>query len=151
MKTLEFVEKMEEHIVYYVEDSYEMPHASLWVFDDSNHAIKLIDNSDVYELLENIHTVNALINHKQDGFVVLTCGWAAAIDDCDDDTPPSQAPNKRRVRLVTGANSNGVATVIRFKDDTMHKITDEGSARGSLADSVQQLHSMIQKEKNQNE
>jgi hypothetical protein len=90
--------------------------------------------------------------------VVLTCGWAAPIDkshksaddndnDDDDDedddanekVPPSQHPQRRRVRLVAVVGDQGVGSVLRFADTPKEIVTDAGSARGSLADAVTNL------------
>jgi len=91
--------------------------------------------------------------------VVLTCGWAAPIDrsdqchdDDDDDAegdddvegddeklPPSQHPQRRRVRLVVVVGDQGVGSVLRFADAPKEIVTDAGSARGSLADAVNNL------------
>ena len=88
-----------------------------------------------------------------DAAVVLTCGWAAPIsrqdhddhddhDDhetTDDEVPPSQHPQRRRVRLVVVVCDDGVASVLRFADTPDDIVTDAGSARGSLADAVNNL------------
>ena len=88
-----------------------------------------------------------------DAAVVLTCGWAAPIDrshDRDDDhgddvddanekIPPSQHPQRRRVRLVVVVGDHGVGSVLRFADTPKEIVTDAGSARGSLADAVTNL------------
>jgi hypothetical protein len=62
----------------------------------------LAEHGDVYELLE---AQTSAIVRMFDAAVVLTCGWAAPIRDEDDDdnetsVPPSQHPERRRVRLV---------------------------------------------------
>jgi hypothetical protein len=86
-----------------------------------------------------------------DAAVVLTCGWAAPIDrshESDDDdvdldanekVPPSQHPQRRRVRLVVVVGDQGVGSVLRFADTPKEIVTDAGSARGSLADAVTNL------------
>jgi hypothetical protein len=82
-----------------------------------------------------------------DAAVVLTCGWAAPIarqdhddqDASDDTVPPSQHPQRRRVRLVVVVCDDGVASVLRFADTPDDIVTDAGSARGSLADAVNNL------------
>ena len=75
-----------------------------------------------------------------DAAVVLTCGWAAPIRDEDDDNetsvPPSQHPERRRVRLVVVVGDCGVGSVLRFADTPNDVVTDAGAARGSLADAV---------------
>jgi len=113
----------------------------------------LAEHGDVYELID---APTSAIVRMFDAAVVLTCGWAAPIDrsdrsdrsdqchdDADDDAseklPPSQHPQRRRVRLVVVVGDQGVGSVLRFADTPKEIVTDAGSARGSLADAVTNL------------
>ena len=116
----------------------------------------LAEHGDVYELID---APTSAIVRMFDAAVVLTCGWAAPIDrsdrsdqchddddvdgDDDDDAsekvPPSQHPQRRRVRLVVVVGDQGVGSVLRFADTPKEIVTDAGSARGSLADAVNNL------------
>jgi len=114
----------------------------------------LAEHGDVYELID---APTSAIVRMFDAAVVLTCGWAAPIDrsdrsdesdddDDDDDAdgddeklPPSQQPQRRRVRLVVVVGDQGVGSVLRFADAPKEIVTDAGSARGSLADAVNNL------------
>lgn len=125
----------------------------------------LAEHGDVYELLD---APSSAIARMFDAAVVLTCGWAAPISrrndqddhddhddhdshepfddaqnstnsDSDNDVPPSQHPQRRRVRLVVAVCDSGVASVLRFADTPGDIVTDAGSARGSLADAVNNL------------
>jgi hypothetical protein len=110
----------------------------------------LAEHGDVYELID---APTSAIVRMFDAAVVLTCGWAAPIDrshqrsdddDDDDDNdneklPPSQHPQRRRVRLVVVVGDQGVGSVLRFADTPKEIVTDAGSARGSLADAVTNL------------
>ena len=110
----------------------------------------LAEHGDVYELID---APTSAIVRMFDAAVVLTCGWAAPIDrsneinDDDDDVddvddkklPPSQHPQRRRVRLVVVVGDQGVGSVLRFADTPKEIVTDAGSARGSLADAVNNL------------
>jgi len=116
----------------------------------------LAEHGDVYELID---APTSAIVRMFDAAVVLTCGWAAPIDrksesesesdDSDDDDddrdvdhenlPPSQHPQRRRVRLVVVVGDQGVGSVLRFADTPKEIVTDAGSARGSLADAVTNL------------
>jgi hypothetical protein len=102
----------------------------------------LAEHGDVYELID---APTSAIVRMFDAAVVLTCGWAAPIDrsDADDDEseklPPSQHPQRRRVRLVVVVGDQGVGSVLRFADTPKEIVTDAGSARGSLADAVTNL------------
>jgi hypothetical protein len=95
-------------------------------------------HGDVYRLLES-NKARSLAKKAQ--FVaILTCGWAAPVDDPEtDDVPPSVHPRRRRVRLVVVANRDGVASVLRFEDDADETLVDEGKAHGTLADSICEL------------
>jgi hypothetical protein len=112
----------------------------------------LAEHGDVYELID---APTSAIVRMFDAAVVLTCGWAAPIDrsqdndehdkdehdkgehDKDDENlPPSQHPQRRRVRLVVVVGDQGVGSVLRFADTPKEIVTDAGSARGSLADAV---------------
>jgi hypothetical protein len=109
----------------------------------------LAEHGDVYELID---APTSAIVRMFDAAVVLTCGWAAPIDrsvkndhddhdDHDDHEklPPSQHPQRRRVRLVVVVGDQGVGSVLRFADTPKEIVTDAGSARGSLADAVNNL------------
>ena len=114
----------------------------------------LAEHGDVYELID---APTSAIARMFDAAVVLTCGWAEPIDrsgdsgdkeendeedDEDDDDknlPPSQHPQRRRVRLVVVVGDQDVGSVLRFADTPKEIVTDAGSARGSLADAVTNL------------
>lgn len=93
---------------------------------------------DVYDLLASRKA--RTLAKKSDFVAVLTCGWASPVsDDETDEIAPSQHPKRRRVRLVVVASRKGVASVLRFQDQPDDTVTDEGKARGSLADAVTEL------------
>lgn len=97
----------------------------------------LAEHGDVYELLE---ARGSAIARMFDAAAVLTCGWAAPVDDdADDDIPPSVHPRRRRVRLVVVVSDAGVGSVLRFADTPDEIVTDPGNAKGSLADAVERL------------
>ncbi len=108
----------------------------------------LAEHGDVYELLD---APSSAIARMFDVAVVLTCGWAAPLnrdgqdgetrsdDEIADEVPPSQHPLRRRVRLVVAVCDRGVASVLRFADTPNDIVTDDGAARGSLADAVKDL------------
>lgn len=97
----------------------------------------LAEHGDVYELLESRGTS---IARMFDAAAVLTCGWAAPVDDENEsDVPPSVHPRRRRVRLVVVVGDDGVGSVLRFADTPDEIVTDPGNAKGSLADAVERL------------
>ena len=93
---------------------------------------------DVYELLEEMETEELLATDVAVG--VETCGWASPIakgEDEDNPVPPSQHPERRRVRLVTMVTRKfEVASAMGFADTPDEVITDAGTARGALADAL---------------
>lgn len=141
--TLGYAVKMENKIhkrLLVSSNQWHLKKASIWAIDIAGSLKKLCENGDVYDLLESPKTLTAIEN--RDAFVVLTCGWAAPIknDVAElEGVAPSEHPMRRRVRLVVGVDSVGVASVLRFEDDPTETVTDEGSARGSLADAVMSL------------
>ncbi|NCA13403.1 MAG: hypothetical protein EBS89_04610 [Proteobacteria bacterium] len=132
--------------------SYDEPKALLFSLNGVNdyglgEVIKEHWHGDVYELLASPKARSVA---KDSEFVaILTCGWASPItEDGDDEVAPSQHPQRRRVRLFIVASRKGVASVLRFRDDPENPITDDGQARGSLADAVQQLFARADAELN---
>lgn len=120
-----------------VGNMYDLPFASVWVTNADGEIDCVAKSGDVYDLLDDKKTFKAIKDY--DTFSILTCGWAAPLESTDENTPPSQHPERRRVRLLVHATEFGVATVLRFQDDDDEIITDEGQARGSLADAVMGL------------
>lgn len=90
-------------------------------------------NRDIYDLLEGHGVANILKTHSFVG--LITTGWASALDESKEPTPPSEAPDRQRVRLVIVADKNSVCSVIRFKNRNEVSV-DEGSATGSLNDAL---------------
>jgi hypothetical protein len=102
--------------------------------------VKVDEHEDVYDLLASPFAQATA--KLADAIAVVTCGWASPIDhdhDEDEQVAPSQHPQRRRVRLVVLATREHTASVLRFSDDWDSPITDEGQARGSLADAVRNL------------
>lgn len=129
--------KAESTIREQIANTYDLPWASVWVNDTDGGMLCVAKSGDIYDLLDDNNTLKAIDGY--DTFSILTCGWAAPLESTDENTPPSQHPEKRRVRLLVHATEFGVASVLRFKDDDDEIVTDEGSARGSLADAVMDL------------
>ena len=121
--------------------SFDTKRAELYALTfDTNGGVSvelITSNGDVYDLIDS--AIEDKSTEGLDGIAVLTCGWAAPLpkgDDDDDHVAPSQHPERRRVRLVICANREGVASVLRFQDTPDEITTDEGSAKGSLADAI---------------
>jgi hypothetical protein len=117
---------------------FELAMSSIWVLNATGEMTCRKLYGDVYDLLDSPETLAAI--KGEEFFGVLTSGWAAPIDECDEDTPPSKAKERRRVRLFVSATEDGAISVLRFKDDPDEAIVDEGTAKGSLADAVMDLY-----------
>jgi hypothetical protein len=106
----------------------------------------LATDGDVYDGLERVSTLT--LNTNEIGIGVETCGWAAPVDDDDEndaDLPPSVHPKRRRCRLVSVVNTRMEAgSALGFSDEPDNIITDDGKATGSLAEAlVRVIHAMV--------
>lgn len=99
---------------------------------------ELASHGDIYQLIDD---VDKSAIQGFDALGLITCGWAAPIAQGQNeaDEAPSQHPERRRVRLFVCVNRQGVASVLRFQDDVENPITDEGEAKGPLAEAVLSL------------
>jgi hypothetical protein len=158
MTTINYSEKFEttlkeidrtitEKIVELHDDEFNLPKATLFGFDYIHGELPwckvIAEDRDIYEMLADMTTINALVDSGFKSFAVSTCGWAAPINDNDDDddTPPSQHPERVRVRLVTLMHNNKTGSAIHFKGKD--EITyDTGSARGSLKDALEDFNEL---------
>ena len=122
-------------------EQFDVGQAQLFSVIEQGESVSMTlagESGDVYELLQSMDT--AFVAKVSDYMVVLTSGWASPItSDDDEEIAPSQHPERRRVRLVVMANREGVASVMRFQDDADNTITDDGQARGSLAEALSDL------------
>lgn len=136
-KLLKTIEQIEQQLAE-SEALFTAGGAALYEIDPTNpesiFGLILIDKGqDVYELIENnTGTIRSC------PLVLTTLGWAAPLAETDDDneTPPSQHPNRRRVSLFIAVNKTGqMASVLRFSD-TNETTPDDGEARGQLAEAL---------------
>ncbi|NDG19525.1 MAG: hypothetical protein EB117_14805 [Betaproteobacteria bacterium] len=116
--------------------------SSIWVLNATGEMTCRKLYGDVYDLLDSPETLAAI--KGEEFFGVLTSGWAAPIEECNEDTPPSKAKERRRVRLFVSATDDGAISVLRFKDNPDETVIDEGTAKGSLADAVLDLYTKKQ-------
>lgn len=121
---------------------FELAMSSIWVLNATGEMTCRKLYGDVYDLLDSPETLAAI--KGEEFFGVLTSGWAAPIEECDEDTPPSKAKERRRVRLFVSATDDGAISVLRFKDNPDETVIDEGTAKGSLADAVLDLYTRKQ-------
>lgn len=112
---------------------FSMKEACLYGVDTDGLVVLCDKGSDIYDLLEGTDVPDLLTVYSH--IAVATTGWASPNDE-DNDTPPSEREDRRRVRLVVTADSKGMASVLRFSDEPNRILTDEGKALGSLADAI---------------
>ena len=118
------------------EDRYNLGQAHFYAIKTDGTYRLVHTDGDVYEGFENLPSIVRL-SEDDEAIAVETCGWAAPItDNEDDDTAPSQHPNRRRVRLLSViTRSFDMASALGFADDD-DIVTNEGSARGSMANAM---------------
>jgi hypothetical protein len=145
-----------EKALYQLDNSKGMAfdsHSARIFHIDDDGLFTLIDyNRDVYDLLDDDDVATDLSKANNISIGVLTYGWAAPItedDDykADDALPPSQHPDKKRVRvLVTACDHGKFLTFLRFESDP-DTVETQGGGEGSMADAIQQLINKIQTKK----
>jgi hypothetical protein len=120
------------------DEAFAMKRAQMFAVEVGGTVRTIGTCGDVYELLEEMEAKELLATDVAVG--VETCGWASPIsqgEDEDDQVPPSQHPDRRRVRLVTMVTRKfEVASAMGFADTPDEVITDAGTARGALADAL---------------
>ena len=157
MKTLDkeqfagIIEKINDKVNFEFDSKFAVVYG-VNVDDNLDVTMDKIDaNGDVYDLIDVDNTTLMSQVNNYDIITIATCGWAAPIDDDEDDdnsVAPSQHPKKRRVRLVTSANINGQAgSTILFQDDIENPVHDYGSAKGTLADAITHVLSVAKNKK----
>jgi hypothetical protein len=103
--------------------------ATLFGCDDDGAYI-LASGRDPYEVLCNTPKPSRIT-----AMAFVVTGWASPTTD--NDTPPSQHPERIRIRLVTAVGYDGFATVMRRADqpDEVEDMGDEGE--GALRDALE--------------
>lgn len=88
---------------------------------------------DVYDLLDSV-TPDESANY----YGLITAGWASPVGE-NDNLPPSQHPERRRVELLVVVSRDGsVASALSMAGNDELAI-DEGKAQGALADAVKAI------------
>jgi hypothetical protein len=142
MKPLtETATEMWHELATHHDDPYETKKARIFAISAEGFSRVLVTSGDVYDALDLAG--GKTLNADEIGIGVETCGWAAPIQDEDDKKAkrenklqPSQHPQRRRCRLITLVNKDLEAgSALGFSDED-EIITDEGKAKGSLADAL---------------
>lgn len=91
-------------------------------------------NGDIYALLESNAAIRKAKSNKYDLVAVLTAGWAAPNNNDEHiDVPPSQHPERKRVKMTLVGNTNiqyGSVLSMAGEEEAMF---DYMTASGSLA------------------
>lgn len=129
--------------IYPTDSPFDMTNAVVFVLGHDDIRTVVTEYPDVYVALDTIGSEVARIDRAIAGrpllvaraLGVVTCGWAAPVDDGD--TPPSRHPQRRRVRLATITTTDFVtSSALEFQDTPNQPIFDDGSGSGSLRDAL---------------
>lgn len=89
--------------------------------------------TDVYELLQKAPEAKNIKDYDLIG--ILTAGWAAPVNDNDnDEIAPSLHPDRRRVNLAMFSNSSIQTVSVMSFDDDLEEILVQTSGQGALQD-----------------
>lgn len=110
---------------------------------DEGVSVTFVQTSpDVYELLADPNMFG--VAKVSDYLLLVTTGWAAPISNEEgSDTPPSQHPERRRVRLTMFANRDEIASVLAFQDKQTEKVVST-EGQGNLAEAVGNLFALAE-------
>lgn len=94
---------------------------------------KISDHGDVYNLISEIPMFAKSVSNY-DMLSILTAGWAAPVNnDQDDNIPPSEHKDRRRVRIaMVGNTSTQYSAIMAFDDQTDEPIYMENEGAGAL-------------------
>lgn len=94
---------------------------------------KISDNNDVYNLISEIPMFAKSVSNY-DMLSILTAGWAAPVNnDQDDNIPPSEHKDRRRVRIaMVGNTSTQYSAIMAFDDQTDEPMYLENEGAGAL-------------------
>jgi hypothetical protein len=136
----EFAERL---ISDQLEGDFDLKTALFFAINETDEGVAMVlagEHGDVYDLLDSDDS--RAVAKVSDYIALVTCGWASPITESDDPengVAPSQHPQRRRVRLMVFAGKDGWASVMRFSDTPDETITDDGNARGALAEAIMGL------------
>lgn len=135
---------------------YQQTAATIFVVTPTGELLTITEYPDVYLALETLTHRCAELDAALPGqplstataIGVVTCGWAAPVDD-HDDTPPSLHPGRRRVRLVLVVDRElASGSVLGFQDEPEELVYDNGNAQGALCDAAQDAMRAVNRHQN---
>ena len=131
-----------DEILFSTNDSFDLDKISLFsicetdrINDEGEIVGTLVlasTDDDIWTLMNKSDTVN--IVRASDYIAIVMTGWAAP----NLDTKPSQSFERKRVRILQFASSEGQVSVMRFEDDPTEQHCDI-SATGDFADQISKL------------
>jgi hypothetical protein len=139
MNTLEKAELLEAAHHQQNPDRFNSSEHSIFIVTDDG--LKTMETgTDVYDIIEN-PTNQELVHDLGCSVAITTQGWASPRNtETDDDVAPSKHPQRRRVTLFIMVTQSGeMASVLRFSDKPNETVTDDGEARGSLAEALLEM------------
>lgn len=103
--------------------------------DDQIVSEKISDHGDVYNLISEIPMFAQSVSNY-DMLSILTAGWAAPVNnDEDDNIPPSVHKDRRRVMIaMVGNTSTQYSAIMAFDDEKDEPIYLENEGAGALKD-----------------
>lgn len=134
-------EELSRNIHAKVEEIREPKYASLLGVKMNNldpEVTVISTHRDIYDLLDNPVNLNKANDGKYDLIAVLTAGWAAPTDS-HTHLPPSEHPERRRVKMtMVGNTTSQYGSLLSFDndDDVMY---DNMNASGALAEAFQEF------------
>lgn len=137
-------------------NTFHTPNAQIYgiqTLEDNNFLTVLEGEfADIYYLLNSDETITSLKPYEH--FGILTCGWAAPINEenPEDTLPPSQSPDKVRVQLFIVCDAEGSQiTSLRFEHTPKKDIIERDKHHGDLGDAIDDLWMQVQYIKNNKE
>lgn len=124
------------------DDNFYLPEAVLFgieTFIGEPPLIVPIDkNADVYDMMYSENTAKEISVYTK--FAVVTCGWASPMEDGEleeNSLPPSQHPERKRVRLTVFYADGKINTALTFKGDKepdLHMGNGDGDLKEAIFD-----------------
>jgi hypothetical protein len=136
-------EQVEKYVVKNFDDIFTLGKAQLFGIDIYKTVAPIVqkigDHKDVYEMMS---PMNAILGADYDAFGLVTTGWAApTVSEFDNVVPPSEHPERVRVRLFCFCDTEGrITSSLRFANKIGEVTYDENQARGSMRDAMLDFH-----------
>jgi hypothetical protein len=126
-----YTELSKEH-----DNPFQIGVAKIFAIEVGGSLRTIVTGQDIYDALDEASAMKLLATDLAIG--CETTGWAAPVkNDEEEGVAPSQHPERRRCRLVSIVTRQfDVASALGFADEEGEVVTDEGCAKGTLADAL---------------